>query len=267
MLNADFTLTDLTGLISGLLPSASAAVDQPDLRLMYEKLYTLHRTVLRRLHEQHIDLHGHPDRAQTITPHSMAGRSSIPSLNIPYLRSPEQARAVERMIGREPHAAIDVPRHPVIEVRLCGGQLAVELIVSPAAWWDQRNLIGKLSVPRHRQAFRALIERLPAEVMFGFWDGLMLSDAHVSARQLVRGGVLEPLFKTFSEGHDWLRAGIWYSANDPLLSTDAITFTLTRTISVLYPLYLFSLWTSSNNFHTFAAPLDDAFSAGYGKEM
>ena len=39
---------------------------------------------------------------------------------------------------------VDTYRHPVIELRLTPDQFAIELILSPYAWLDQQNLIGKL---------------------------------------------------------------------------------------------------------------------------
>lgn len=258
MLNAYFTQDDLAALAVPLHSSPCP--------LMTEKMVALHQAVIRRVHDNHLDLHALPSRAQLVGTHSAACRAPINGLAMPYLRSTEQARAIERMIGRDPRATIDVTRHPVIEVRVTAQHVAIELIVPPTAWWDQRNVVGKLTLPRHQMAFRQVIERLPAEVVFGFWDGVLLSDAHVSPRQLLRGNILSQYMGTFSEGYDWLRAGLWYAPDDTAVTMDSIVSTVTRAIVALYPLYTYMLWTSSNNFHSFYTRGEN-LAAPRGREM
>jgi hypothetical protein len=146
---------------------------------------------------------------------------------------------------------VDVNRHPVVELRLTPEHFTAELVLAPSAWWDQRNLIGKLSVSRHRETFRSLLQRMDGDYRFGFWDGIHLSDVHLTNRQLLRGSILEEWMSTFSDGQDWLRVGVWYEPEHPNLNAGTILSEITQRFSALYGLYNFMLWTSNNNFHSF----------------
>lgn len=226
----------------------------PDVQAVYDKLFALHTSLHRRIRDHNWDLHPHWDRTAIITSHSAACSTAISGLTLSYLRSREQAQLVERLTGRDRLTGVrnvEVNRHPVIEVRITREHLAVELVLSPTSWWDQRNFIGKLSIQRHRDTLRNILQRMNGEYYFGFWDGIHLSDAHLTNRQLLRGNILEEWMGTFSDGQDWLRVGAWYEAGDPALATDTILSELVQRMSALYQIYSFALWTSNNNFQSF----------------
>jgi hypothetical protein len=148
-------------------------------------------------------------------------------------------------------ANADIYRHPVIELRITPENFAIELIMSPLSWWDQRNLIGKLSVARHRDTLRGILQQLDGDYRFGFWDGTSLNDMHLTHRQLLRGNILEEWMGTFSDSQDWMRVGVWYEPEDPALDADSILNECVHRIVALYKLYTFMLWTSNNNFQSF----------------
>lgn len=232
---------------------------------LQDKFAELHNSLRRRMRDHNWDLHPHWDKAQMIVPRSAACSHRIGGLSLPYSRSREQAQLVERLMGREGagiNASIDIHRHPVIELRLTPEHFAVELIVSPSSWWDQRNLIGKLSVTRHREALRSLLQQMNGDYRFGFWDGIHLSDMHLTNRQLLRGTILDEWMSTFSDGQDWLRIGAWYTPDDGALEGQQIVSEIVSRVGALYGVYNFLLWTSNNNFQTFYKGTSFKYSPG-----
>jgi hypothetical protein len=226
----------------------------PDMQGVYDKFVELHKALHRRMRDHNWDLHPNLDKNGMLVGRSAASSTNFVGLSLPYLRSREQAQLVERLMGRDgvdTPAHVDVNRHPVVELRLTPEHFTAELVLAPSAWWDQRNLIGKLSVARHRETFRNLLQRMDGDYRFGFWDGIHLSDIHLTNRQLLRGSVLEEWMSTFSDGQDWLRVGVWYEPEHPSLSTSTVLSEITQRFAALYGLYNFMLWTSNNNFHSF----------------
>jgi hypothetical protein len=220
----------------------------------YTKCLDLHRTLVRRVRELGWDLHPLWERPQVLCGSSVAGDGAATAVSMPFLRSREQAATVERMMGRDgvsAPASVDWRRHPVLEVRLMPEHLAVELVLPPSAWWDQRNLIGKLSIPRHRDTLRSLITRIDGEFRFGFWHGASLSDTSLPHRQILRANALLDLLGTFGDGQDWLRMGVWYAPEDARLGESTAATEIVTAMAALYPLYAFLLWTSNNNFQSF----------------
>ena len=223
-----------------------------DTQQVYDKLGELHRTLYRRMRDHNYDLHPDWNKARPISNRSGACNGEIQGLSLPYLRSKEQGVLVERLMGREgADLSADIYRHPVIELRITPANFAIELIMSPQSWWDQRNLIGKLTVARHRETLRGILQRVEGDYRFGFWDGVHLSDMHLTSRQLLRGNILDEWMSTFSDGQDWLRIGVWYEPLDPALDTDNILSEVVERVLALQKLYTFMLWTSNNNFQTF----------------
>ncbi|MFN8448278.1 MAG: hypothetical protein U0521_06740 [Anaerolineae bacterium] len=223
-----------------------------DAQQVYDKFVELHRTLYRRMRDHNYDLHPHWNKTLLISNRSASCSGDIAGLTLPYLRSVEQGALVERLMGRDgTDASSDVYRHPVIELRITPENFAIELIMSPQSWWDQRNIIGKLSVARHRETLRGIIQRIDGDYRFGFWDGTHLSDMHLTSRQLLRGNILDEWMSTFSDGQDWLRVGVWYEPDDPALADDRILSEVVGRVVALEKLYTFMLWTSNNNFQTF----------------
>jgi hypothetical protein len=158
---------------------------------------------------------------------------------------------VEHLMGIDGSCMVNPYRHPVIELRVAPDHFAIELVLSPNAWWDQQNVVGKLELDRHRAGLRGLMRNMNGDYFFGFWEGTRLSDMHLTTWQLTHGKVIEEWMATFADGQDWLRFGVWYEPEHPALSTDNIVNETFERLSELYSLYDFMLWTSNNNFHSF----------------
>ena len=236
------------------LNDANTAHGDSDRQLVYDKFVELHRALHGRLRDHNYDLHPLSHSAPVLVDGSVTGRCCGETLVLPYLRAREHALVVERMMGRERHALktdIKMSRHPVIELRLTPEHFSVEMIVSPEAWLDQQNLVGKLGIQRHRETFRGLLQRMDGDFRLGFWSGNELSDMHLTTRQLSRGNNLQEWMSTFADGQDWLRMGVWYAPEAPALETNHIAREIADRIGALYRVYTFLLWTSNNDFLSF----------------
>lgn len=245
-----FTRADHAALSPAFAHSAEA---DAQLQLAHDKLLELHRSLYRRFRDHGFDLHPHWERAALISARSVAAPGSADTLTLTYFRSQQQAQLVERLMGRDRadwKASVTLARHPVVELRLTPRALAIELIVSPQAWWDQQNFVGKMGVQRHREALRAMLQRVDGDFRIGFWAGTDLDEMHVLARQIVRGNYLNEWMGTFAEGQDWLRVGAWYEVEDPALDTSRIVTELLGRVSALYSLYTFLAWSSNNDYHS-----------------
>lgn len=237
-----------------LLSNSANDLSNPAVSLLSAKLKTLHTSLHQKMRDHQWNLFPHWDHAALLSNRSAASSQPIDGLTLSYLRSRDQATMVERLTGRDnvgTHYAVEGHRHPVIELRITPEHIAVELVLSPASWWDQRNLMGKLSVPRHRDALINLLSHTSGDFRVGFWEGAHLSDASVTLRQLLRGGMVLEWLSTFGDGQDWLRLGMWYDAGSPALNGETLLPELFERMSALYQLYTFALWTSNNNFHSF----------------
>jgi hypothetical protein len=233
--------------------SNASVQDDRNLQRVYDKFFELHRALHRRLRDHNCDLHPHWDRSQIICGRSVTSDREEGVLALSYLRSKEQAQVVERLIGRDNAAwqrEANINRHPVIELRLTPTHFAVELVLTPAAWWDQQNFVGKLAAPSYREAFRGTLRRMSGDYCFGFWDGTERSDMHLTMQQLMRGNNLDEWMSTFAEGQDWLRMGVWYEPADPALDASRTLAELVTRMTDLYSVYTFLCWTSNNDYQT-----------------
>jgi hypothetical protein len=220
-----------------------------------EKFNNLHLALRDKLRMNDWDLHAHPVKAHVISPISATATVEPGNvLALSYFRPYEQARLVESQMGLENALSehdIVPSRHPVIELRLAPDHFAIELVLSPMAWWDQVNFISKIELQRHRDTLRRLFYRMDADYRFGFWGGEQLNDMHLTIWQILQGRVLDEWMNTFADGQDWLRLGVWYEPESPRLSHDYIVQEATSRIGELYKLYEFLLWTSNNDYHKF----------------
>lgn len=198
--------------------------------------------LLGRMRDLHLDLHPvalSRDRLHSATLIPMTGGL------LRFSRSSNQAAVVERLMGRDMaggRVSVDYDRHPNIEVRATDEGWVIECILNRMAWWDQRNLVGKLSIARHRLALRALVEDAPGDLYVGFWDHLDRSDMALTAAELRRGQLFEEWISTFADGHDCLRIGITLASEaDPVKC-------LVESLPILYRFYRFTAWTSDNDF-------------------
>jgi hypothetical protein len=235
--------------------AALSAATLEEQRPTLEKCAELHNALTRRMRDLSWDIHPHWEKPQLILGRSAASAAPVYGVSLPYLRSKEQAQLVERLMGRDgvgASATLDWRRHPILEFRLTTDHAAVELVVPPSAWWDQRNLVGKLSLSRHRETLRSHLARMSGTFHFGFWDGIHLNeDLHLTNRQLARASAFDELMSTFWDGQDWMRVGVWFELDDPALNTTCILSEIISRMSSLYPLYHFFLWSGNNNFQSF----------------
>lgn len=222
--------------------------------VVFSKLMNMHEALHPRVRNYNLDLHPHWQKSSIVCQSSAASPDEANSWVLTYFRSREQAEMVEKLMGKDRVAIngnVEMHRHPVIEMRFTPEHFAIELILSPYAWWDQQNFVGKLELPNHREAFRNLLLELDPNYRFGFWHGTELNDMHLTVGQLLRGRVLDEWINTFADRLDWLRLGKWYDAQDPILETNHILIETFEAVKSLNSIYSFILWTSNNNFHTF----------------
>jgi hypothetical protein len=226
----------------------------PELQQVYSKFFGLHTALYPRIRNHALDLHPRWQKQSVVSPETAATLAPTTSIALTYFRSREQAEVIERRAGKEyrsPNTTVEAFRHPVIELRITPEHVAVELVLSPYAAWDQKNLIGKLEIAEHRAAFRKLVRDLGSEYRLGFWDGIHLDDMHLTSGELARGRALDEWMKTFADSADWLRIGKWYTPDAPELDEANIVNELFGTIKALHSVYDFLLWTSNNDFHHF----------------
>lgn len=223
-------------------------------RETYIRMAQLHHELRPHLKNHHIDLYtakrNGKARPSTTT---VAARDADEVLTVHYWRTPEEAQIVERLMGRESLDMddVNVMRHPVIELRLTPTYFAIELIISPDAWWDQQNVAGKLSVVRHRNAIYQKLQSLSGDYCLGFWEGTTLTDVHLNADQFRWKQVLDEWLSTFEAGKDWFRLGIWYDVEDEFMESDQFILELARHLKTLHDFYTELLWTGDNNYRTF----------------
>lgn len=223
-----------------------------DLQRAYDKLLDLHNAVYPRIRNHNLDLHPRWQKTSIISRESAACLVQNPAMVLPYFRSREQAQIVERLMGCEPMAAgVDTFRHPVIELRLTPSHFAVELVVSPYAWWDQQNLVGKLGLAQHRAAFYQLLAEVGRDCYFGFWQGTDLDRMCLNSTELAHCRIVDAWMETFCDGQDWFRIGKWFDPTSPALDEDTVAAEVFNAVRVLNRLYSFLVWTSNNNFQSF----------------
>lgn len=231
------------------------AAQHPTLQLARNRFFELHQKVYPSLRMQNLDLTVHKLAAgeviqQRSVGHGQGGLAFV----VQYLRTYSQAVAVERLMGREIEVApenVETQLHPMIELRLLPDYVSVELLVSPDAWWDQQNLMGKLSIDRYRQDFYALLGKQNAACCLGFWQGVHLSDMHLKAAFFKRTRLLEEWLSTFEPGKDWFRLGRWYTPDSAPLTEEHIFTEIIEQIRALYAIYDYIIWTGNNNFRNF----------------
>ncbi len=161
-----------------------------------------------------------------------------------FVRVSGEALAVQARIGLSGDA-LRHEYHPRIELRLTPSDLAIEFMLPTQAWWDQRNLAGKLTLRRYRDKFRQLLLGLDLESCVGHWHGHNRCDEHFTVEHLLRPRLMEAWMQTLTEGSEPLRIGRWYAVSE--VSGDMVP-ALVRQIEKLNAIYRFAAWTSRNDF-------------------
>lgn len=235
-----FSIDDHTALTRVRLFSTEVQPDR-DIAAVAERMQRLQRLLMHRLIAGGSPLQPCWERAQQVVAVSFASAAPIDGFAFAFTRTQSQAAAIERMMGR--CGSADAARHPVLEVRLTPDYFVTEIIVSPMARLDQRNLMGKLRLERHRAGLRGLLAQGCGMLRLGFWHGEMLNDSHLTCEELLRGDILARWFDTFAPEHEWLRIGIWLEPGARCIETE-----LSHFVMLLSRIYTFFAWTSSNNF-------------------
>lgn len=217
------------------------------------KLLDLHEALVARMRLRDIDLTPyHQDGAMLINKSVVTHQETPHILTLSYFRAPDQAKRVEDLMDiMDKDTTIDICRHPVIEIRLTPESFSVELVLSPFAWWDQQNLVGKLEIDRQQHLLRQIVSEMDTSYCFGFWEGLHLSEMHLTSWELAQSGVLREWMNTFADGVDWLRFGKWYALDNECLDESCIVDEVMDRINELYRVYEFILWSSNNNYQPF----------------
>jgi len=223
-----------------------------DVEATVQKLSDLHDHIYPQLANNGLDLHpAKPHNNVVFESASTSTKRGMIALQ--YMRSRPQAIRVERLMGRDETSnnGIDARRHPVVEIRVTPSFLTVEMILSPYAWWDQQNFLGKMSVDRHRANFFELLKRLDDETKIGFWRGVELEEEYIKSSQLYNQRIWNEWIDTFDAGKDWFRIGFWYAPEADEISTDTIQDELIRQLRGIYTLYEDLIWSSDNNYREF----------------
>lgn len=235
------------------LLSAPELAASSQFRSIIDRMNYLQFGLNRRLSMMGSDLQPSWERKLPVSNYSFASSGCIDGLAFAFSRPRAHAALIEKLMGRSANlsAAADPCRHPVLEVRLDADQFVVELIMSPLARWDQRNIAGKMRIERHREVFRSLLRACPEDLIIGFWHGEALQDTYLTSRQILRGRFLEEWFDTFAAEHEWLRIGVWRTPEHPNLTQDRILAETFGAAAALAHIYRFFAWSSENDFHSF----------------
>jgi len=223
-----------------------------DLQPLVTKLADLHETMSPNLKGQNFPL----SRYKTQIYNSATSHHPVPSVSIQYLRDVDMALRVERLMGREEVTpdGIETHRHPLIELRVTANSFTIELVLSPDAWWDQQNIVGKLSHNQHRGVFYQQIQKLGVGVSMGYWEGIELSDMRLQFPQFMHTRILNEWISTFAVSKDWFRIGKWYELDQDELNEDRIADEVSEILVRLYAIYDTIAWRSENNYRNFYKP-------------
>jgi hypothetical protein len=230
---------------------AQALDGDTGLQRTYNKLLDLHKNLHAQFRNHNIYLQAHRPTSNPVQFTSVSSPAETEAMTVQYFRSSGEAQLVERHMGRDfadTNTQVDARFHPVIELRLTPHYFAIELVISPEAWWDQENMAGKLSIARHRQAFYEMLRDLQGDFRFGFWHGIHLSDMHLTNGQLSSARALDAWMQTFCPGQDWFRIGIWYAPEDPALDGVNMCEEVFARVKMLHRLYTFLAWSSNNDY-------------------
>jgi hypothetical protein len=224
----------------------------------WQHFQQIHEQVYAQLRMLNMDLHPMYPKHHAVRTTSVARPAGGGALCVGYLRTRAQMVSVERLMGREEIAnleTVEAHRHPVIELRLTKDYFVLELLLSRDAWWDQENLMGKVSIARHRQDFFVLLRTFERHFRMGFWQGQHLSEMHLTAPYFYHTSIMTEWLSTFQPGSDWFRLGIWYPVDSEQLDSGQIVNEIMHQIRPLYDFYEFIRWTSDNSFRDFYAPM------------
>jgi hypothetical protein len=227
-----------------------ASDNPPSLEHIHQRFAELHRRLQPRLTQHAIQLIPGPSAEQGIDTLTLCTPFPVDAMTLIYTRDAQQAALVEQTMGREGAGSllpIETKHHAVIELRLTLTHFAVELVIAPSAWYDQQNLVGKLSLKPHQYEFYDMLKKLPTQYRLGFWSGIQPGEMSLEINKLPPRSVMLEYLSTFAPGNDWFRLGFWYEPEDPALTVDAI-FSHMRD---LYEVFKFLAWNSENNYHTF----------------
>jgi hypothetical protein len=218
-----------------------------------DKFLALHRVLYPEIQRRRWDLHPHWHAPNTVSTWSVGQVAQIWFMKLRYLRSHQDVKRLETLMGVPAplaHAETQYTKHPMLDLRIDGQFLAVELLVTEWAWWDAQNFKSKLEQDEaERDRFVALLRGLGHDFIFGGWPDTRQPELLTTTADLADQNRLLSWLKGFEPGADWLRLGIWYRGPDDLrLATGRIAGEVMHRFEQLYPVYEFLLWTPRNNY-------------------
>lgn len=246
-----FSQDDHNAVLAVQSPSSHHA---PELERIHNRLHELHRKLYGKMRQRRIDLHPNPASTSAITHSTSTTPFAVETLTLTYMRSRPEAEHVESMMGRDSlHRVDDIKpeHHPNIELRLTPDHFAIELVISPYAWYDQQNFAGKMTVATHRNYFFKMLRYSTTPYVLGFWTGVHQGAMNLNTEQMPPRDVFFEYMDTFAARRDWLRLGRWYEPDDPALDESSILEEAFNQIRELFGFYQFILWKNDNNFQSF----------------
>jgi hypothetical protein len=218
-----------------------------------DKFLALHDVLYPEVKRHGWDLHPHWHPPNIVSTWFIGRIQDIGFMKLRYLRSKDQVRQVEQMMGiPKPldRSETQYTKHPMIDVRIDRRYLAVELLLTEQAWWDAQNFRRKLlQHAGERVRFVDLLQGLGNDFIFGGWPDSREPELITTAGDLAQEDSLVAWVASFEPGYDWLRLGIWYgNQGDFRLTTKRIADEVMGRFAQLYPVYEFLLWTPDNDF-------------------
>ncbi|MEL6525452.1 MAG: hypothetical protein AAFQ07_07045 [Chloroflexota bacterium] len=228
--------------------------DHKALQEATERMTNLHQKVFKAISLSEMDLNLLVAPKDAVNDNTLADPDDLDTLTVAYTRSRSQAVMIEKLMGREDVASVNNLRphlHPAIELRLWKEGFVIEVIAERDAWYDQQNLMGKISISRHKQELYTSLMGMDEKYRMGFWKGVYPSEMHLASKYFQHPRIMDEWISTFHPLADWLRLGIWYEIDDETLTEEGIVEEVMKQIRILYRFYIFFLWTNENNFRDF----------------
>jgi hypothetical protein len=218
-----------------------------------DKFLALHQAIFPEMQHRGWDLHPHWHAPNIVSTWYIGRVGRISFMKLRYLRSRQDVKRLGNLMGVPApldHAETQYTKHPMLDVRVDGRFIAIELLVTEWAWWDAQNFKNKIEGhPAERARFISLLRDLGDDYMFGGWPDTRSPQLVTTAADLADKDKLLSWMAGFEPGVDWLRLGIWYMQDDEFrLTTGEIAAEVLLRFEQLYPVYEFLLWRPENDF-------------------
>lgn len=231
---------------------ASSSRFDGDRQQIRDKFLALHDVLYPEIKRRGWDLHPHWHSPNIVSSWYIGRTQRIQFMKLRYLRSKDQVRKVEQMMGIPrplDRSETQYTKHPMLDIHLSSRYLAIELLLTHQGWWDAQNF--KRKVEQHeqeRRTFVELMEGLGHDYILGGWPDTNEPQLIRTTKAQTEDALLEWLSK-FEPGHNWLRLGVWYDDPEDLrLTRERIADEIITRFAQLYPIYEFILWRSDNDY-------------------